>query len=104
MNSLQVSRTAQSEQRIAFICDIAEENNCIAFVLEPLRGNVLWFFDEADHCDSRRRVNRPGRTLIVETHIAAGHGCVESATSFSQSTNGFFQLPENFRVVRITEV
>ena len=84
---------------------VAEQDDGVAFVLEPLRGDVLGLLDEADDSDGGRRVNRAERAaLVVERDVAAGDGRVEGAATFGNAAHGFLELPENLRVMRVAEV
>ena len=75
---------------------IAQQNNRVAFVLEPLRRDVFRFFDEADHGDRRRRIDRAGRALVVEADIAAGDRRVESAAGLRQAADGLRAIARKF--------
>ena len=62
----------------ACVHDFAEQNDRVAFVLEPLRGDVLRFFDQADHGDRRRGVNRAVRVLVVEATLPPVTGALKA--------------------------
>src|SRR6185369_5033833 len=79
VNVLQVSRTAKAQQWVAPVHSLTEQENGIAFVLEPLSGDMLGLFDEADHRHGRRWIDWAAWVLIVETDVAAGNGGVEGA-------------------------
>ena len=71
MDDLQIRAAAEALQRRGFH-RVAEQDDGVAFVLEPLRGDVFQLFDEADDGNRGRRVDRAGGALIVERAIAAG--------------------------------
>ncbi len=104
MNTLQIRRAAQAQQRVLRVCGAAQQDDRVALVLEPLSGDVIGPFNEADHRDRWGGVDRAVWTLIIETDVAAGDGRVESATSLGQAAHGFAQLPEGLRVVGIAEI
>ena len=76
-----ISAAAQALQRVSRVHGVAEQDDRVAFVLEPLRRDVLGLLDEADDGDRGRRVNRAGGTLVVERAIAAGDRRVEGAAA-----------------------
>ena len=82
----------------------AEQDDGVAFVLEPLRGDVLGLLDEADDGNRGRRINRAGGALIVERAIAAGDGRVEGFATFRQAAHGFLDLPEQLGLERAGHV
>ena len=44
----------------------AEQDDGVAFILEPLRGDIFRFFDDANNGYGGRRVNRAAGVLIIE--------------------------------------
>ena len=101
---LQVSRTAEAENRVAFIRDGTEQDDGVALVLEPLRGDIFRLFNEADHSHGGRGVDGTVGILVVERAIAAGDGGVERAAAIGQAAHAFPDLPEELRLVRIRHV
>src|SRR5690348_6121937 len=77
VNLLKKRGTAKSQQRIAFINKVTQKDNGIAFVFEPLRCDVLGFFNQTDHSDRWSGINRTVRTLIVKADVASRNRCVE---------------------------
>ena len=45
--------------------DVANQNDLVALVLEPLGGDLLFFFDESDHADGRGGIDHSGGALII---------------------------------------
>jgi hypothetical protein len=66
VNDLYVGAAAESLERILHVHDVAEQDDGVTLVLEPLRRDVLRLLDEADDGDGGCRVDRTSRTLIVE--------------------------------------
>jgi len=100
VDDLQIRTAAEAKNRVSLVHRIAEQDDGVAFVLEPLRGDVLQFSDEADDGNRGRRINRAGGALIVERAIAAGDGRVEGFATFRQTAHGFLNLPEQLRLER----
>jgi hypothetical protein len=98
MTHLQESRAAH------LVTDFADENDDVARAFEPLRGDVLFFVDQADHRDRRRWIDDAGRALIVKRDVSADDRRAERAARFRCAFDRFAQLPEVFRLVRIAEV
>src|SRR2546423_1648610 len=65
---------------------------------------MLRFFNQADHRDRGRWIDRTTGILIVKADVPAGHRRIESAASFGEAANGFSQLPKNFRLKRIAKI
>ncbi len=59
---------------------------------------------QADHPDHRRRINRTFGILIVQTDVAADHRRTQHPAGFRHTVYRGLQLPENVRLLRITEV
>src|SRR5439155_20616 len=76
----------------------------VAFVLEPLRGDVLRLFDQADHRHGRRRVDRAAGPLVVKADVPAGDRRVQGPAGLSQAAYGFAELPEGLGVVRSAKI
>ena len=93
VDDLQIRAAAEALQRRGFHC-VAEQDDGVTFVLEPLRGNVFRLVDEADDGNRGRGINRAGGALVVERAIAAGDGRVEGFATFRQTAHGFRNLPE----------
>ena len=53
------SRAAQS------VTDLADENDFVARILEPLSRDVFFLLDQTDHADGRRRIDHSGRAFII---------------------------------------
>src|SRR5882762_3100707 len=53
---------------------LAQEENRIAVLLEPLRHRLIGCIDQTHHPQHRRGINRETVGLIVEAHIAADDG------------------------------
>ena len=104
VRALQESRATEPEHWIGLIAQFAQQDDRVAFILEPLRGDVARVFDQANHRNRRRRKDRAVRALIVQADVPAGDRRVKCATGFSDSANRFPQLPEDFRIVRIAEI
>ena len=83
------TRCRRGRNRVGHVHRFAEQDDGVAFVLEPLRGDVLGLVDEADDGNRGRRINGAGGALIVERAIAAGDGRVESFATFRQAAHGF---------------
>ena len=77
VQALQPGRAAQAEQRIVHVNRIAQQDDDVALVLEPLGGDVFGLFDQTDQRDGGSGINRAVGALIVEAAIAAGDGRVE---------------------------
>ncbi len=82
----------------------ADENDYVAFVFEPLRRNVLFIVNQSDHRDCWRWIDDAKRALVVQRDISACYRRSECATGFGHAFNGFTQLPEVFRFVRVAEI
>ena len=82
----------------------ADEEDDVTRSFEGLGGDVLGFFDKADHADGGRGVDGSGGGFVVEAHIAAGDGGVERAAGFGEAFDGFAELEEIFGFVRISEI
>lgn len=90
--------------RAEFVAGFADEEDDVTLGFEGLGGDVLGFFDEADHADGGRGVDGSGGGFVVEAHIAAGDGCVECAAGFGEAFDGFAELEEIFGFVWIAEI
>ena len=104
VNHLQIRAAAEAKNWIGFIHRFAEQDDGVAFVLEPLRRDVFQLLDEADDGNRGRRINRAGGALIVERAIAAGDGRVKRFATFRQTAHGFFDLPEQLGFERAGHV
>ena len=104
VDDLEIRASAQALQRVVRIRRGAEQKDCVALVLEPLCDDVLLLFHQSHHGHGRRRVDRPGGTLVVKRAVAARDRGVESAAGFGQAAHRFFELPEQLRLVRIAEI
>ena len=65
---------------------------------------MLFVIDQSDHRDGWRWIDYAGRAFVVERDIAASYSCAKRPAGFGDAFNGFAQLPEIFRLVRIAEV
>jgi len=65
MKRLQICAAAQALQWVFQIHRVAEQNDGVAHVLEPLCRHVFQLFDEAHDGDRRCGIDWAGRTLIV---------------------------------------
>ena len=90
--------------RAEFVAGFADEEDDVTCGFEGLGGDVLGFFDEADHADGGGWVDGSGGGFVVEAHIAAGDGCVERAAGFGEAFDGFAELEEIFGFVGISEI
>jgi hypothetical protein len=104
VDTLQISGPAESKQRVGRIDYFADEDDGVAFVFEPLSGDMFWFFNQTNHGDGRCWINWTAGILIVQADVPAGHRGIESAASLGEPANGFAQLPENFRVKWVAEI
>ena len=104
MDRLQVSGAAEAEQWVVRVHGLAQQNDRVPFILEPLRGDMLGFFDDAHHRNRWRRVDGAAGALVVKTDIASGHRRIQDAAGLGKSAHRFLELPENLRVVRVAEV
>ena len=104
MLDLQQRRAAQAKQRIVRIDRLAKKDDSIPFIFKPLAGNVFRLFDQADHPHRRGRVDGPGRVLVVQADVAAGHRRAERLARLGQAAHALFKLPKQLRIVRITKV
>src|SRR4026208_1731788 len=98
MTDFQITRAAK------FVSDCAQENDHIPRVLEPLCGDVLFIIDQSDHRDCWSWIDYAERTLVVQRDISACNRGSERAAGFGHAFNGFTQLPEVFRLVRVAEI
>ena len=87
VQALQPGRAAQAAASGPPIHRFAQQNDRVALVLEPLGGDVLRLFNQADQGHGRRRINGAGGALVVEAAIAAGHGDVEGAAGLGQAAH-----------------
>ena len=87
VKTLQIRRAAQAQQRVLRVCGAAQQDDRVARVLEPLSGDVIGPFNEADHRDGWGGVDRAVWTLIVETDIAAGNWGIEGPTGLGQAAH-----------------
>ena len=101
---LQIGRTAQTQIGIVFIHRFAQQDDDIAFILEPLRGDMFLFLDQTDNSDRGGRVDRSVRILIVKTDIAACDRCAKDIACLCQTSHRFLELIEQFRMMRIAEI
>ena len=90
MLDLEQCRATQAQQRIVAIHRLAKQNDGISFILKPLARNMFWLIDQAHHANRRRRVDGPGRILVVQADVAAGDRCAERLARFSQASNALF--------------
>src|SRR5438128_4402745 len=104
MDRLQVSGATEAEERVVHVHGVAQQNDRVPFILEPLRGDMLGFFDDAHHRNRWRRVDGAAGALVVKADIAAGHWRIQEAAGLGKSAHRFLELPENLRVVRVAEV
>ena len=84
--------------------DVANQNDDVPFVFEPLRGDVLFVINQSDHRDRRRRVDNSSRALIIQRDVSTCDGRSKRAACFCHAFNSFTQLPEVFGLVGIAEV
>src|SRR5437870_8532918 len=69
--------------------DVANQNDDVPFVFEPLRGDVLFVINQSDHRDRRRRVDNSSRALIIQRHISSGDRRANCAAGFRYPFNCF---------------
>ncbi len=60
--------------------------------------------EQSDHADLRGRGDGPGRRLVVERHVAAGHREPQRAARVADPAHGLRQLPERRRSGRVAVV
>ena len=65
---------------------------------------MVGLLDDADHRNCWRRINRAVGILIVEADVAASDWSVERAAGFGDTANRFFELIEDFGIVRIAKI
>ena len=69
-----------------------------------MASDVFRFINNTHHADSRRRVDCPGRVLVVQADITASYRRTEYLARLGQATHALLELPKQLRIVRITEV
>ncbi len=67
-----------------FVGIVTEEDDRIAYVLKSVASDVIHVFEDADHADDRRRVDRRPAGLIIERHVSAGDRSLEQFAGFGQ--------------------
>ena len=72
MNRFQIFAAAQ------FFPGPAEQHDHVAGAFEPRRHDPIDFFEQPDHADGRRRMNRHAVGFVIETDVAAHHRNVEA--------------------------
>ena len=66
---------------------------------------MLGLFDDSYHRHRGRRINgSQGTALVVEGNIASGDRSIEGAATLCQTPDRFLELPEDLRIVRVTEI
>ena len=98
VDRLEVMRSAH------LISETADQPDQIILQLKTLSRNPLLFFDQADHANRRRRIDAAGWAFVVEAYVPADDGRIEAPARFGQSLDGFSQLPEIFRPIRVPEI
>src|SRR5260370_4526610 len=81
-----------------------EEEDGVALVAEGDFQDARDVFDHAEDADDRRRVNGFAESFVVEAHVAAGDGSAEGGAGFTETVDGFAELPHHFGLVAASEI
>src|SRR5580692_11089854 len=84
-----------------FAADGTDQVNHVSFVTEMLPRDPAFFIDDANHPHRRSRIDCAGWILIIQTHVSTGYRRAKPATGFSQTLDGFADLPEVFWTIGV---
>src|SRR5260370_30361437 len=87
-----------------FPAEGTDQVNHVSFVAEMLPRDPAFLIDDANHPHRWRRSNCAGRILIIQTDVSTGYRRAKPTAGFSQTLDGFAELPEVFRMIRVPKV
>ena len=90
---------AEALKLVALVHRVAQQEDGVPFVLEPLRGDALGSLDDANDGDSGRRVDGAVGALLLERAVAAGDGGVAVPTGVAEASHRFLELIEQLGIV-----
>src|SRR5712692_2995059 len=73
-----------------------EEEDDVALVAEGDLQDVRDVVEDAEDADHRRGVDRFAESFVVEADVAAGDGSAEGGAGFTETVDGFAELPHHF--------
>ena len=74
---------------------VSQEDDAVAFLLEPLSRQPLRVLEQPDHADDGGRQDRPAQRLVVEGDVPARHGDGERPARRGDAVDALLELPHD---------